>query len=368
MCFRHKLIQILAGVAFAAAACSPACANTRVALVIGNGAYQNATRLANPANDATDVAQMLRKLGFDVIDGRDLDQRAMVEKIRDFGRKLERADVALFFYAGHGLQVAGKNYLVPVDAKLERAGDLNFETIDLAQVQAQMAAENRVNLIFLDACRDNPLARTLARSMGSGTRAIAVTQGLASVQSTVGTMIAYATQPDDVALDGQGRNSPFTTALLKHAATPGLEISAVMKRVRVDVIASTHGKQVPWDHSSLTGDVMLVAHAAGSATAAVVAGPTEAERVWNAASKTTNPAVLEAFIARYSDSFYANLARARLEELKSQAVAALPAKPAVPGAKETEPRFVGPLPTRPLRAKDVFKSCHGCPEMVVVPS
>src|SRR5215470_718765 len=288
MSLRQRLIWILAVAAFAATVASPVWADTRVALVIGNGAYQNANKLANPANDAADVAQLLRQVGFDVIDGRDLDQRAMVEKIRDFGRKLEQADVALFFYAGHGLQVAGKNYLVPIDAKLERPGDLNFETIDLAQVQAQMAAENRVNLIFLDACRDNPLARTLARSMGGGTRAITVSQGLASVQSTVGTMIAYATQPDDVALDGQGRNSPFTTALLKHAATPGLEISAVMKRVRVDVIASTHGKQVPWDHSSLTGDVMLVAPAAGSATAAAVAGPTEAERVWSEVSKSKN--------------------------------------------------------------------------------
>jgi formylglycine-generating enzyme required for sulfatase activity len=368
MSLRQRLIRIFAGAMLAAAACSPACANTRVALVIGNGAYQNAAKLANPANDAGDVAQLLRRVGFDVIDGRDLDQRAMVEKIREFGRKLERADVALFFYAGHGLQVAGKNYLVPIDAKLERPGDLNFETIDLAQVQAQMAAENRVNLIFLDACRDNPLARTLARSMGGGTRAIAVSQGLASVQSTVGTMIAYATQPDDVALDGQGRNSPFTTALLKHAATPGLEISTVMKRVRVDVIATTRGKQVPWDHSSLTGDVVLVAPAAGPPPAAAVAGPGEAERVWAEVAKTTNPAVLEAFIARYGDSFHANLARARLDELKAQTVAALPPRPAMPGGKETEPRIVGTLPSaRPLRVKDVFKSCDACPEMVVVP-
>jgi formylglycine-generating enzyme required for sulfatase activity len=357
MGLRQRLIRIIAGAALAAAVCSPACADTRVALVIGNGAYQNANKLANPANDAADVAQMLRNVGFDVIDGRDLDQRAMVEKIRDFGRKLERADVALFFYAGHGLQVAGRNYLVPVDAKLERPGDLNFETIDLAQVQAQMAAENRVNLIFLDACRDNPLARSLARSMGGGTRAISVSQGLASVQSTVGTMIAYATQPDDVALDGQGRNSPFTTALLKHAATPGLEISTVMKRVRVDVIASTRGKQVPWDHSSLTGDVLLVAPAAGSAPAAAAPGPSEAERVWAEASKTKNPAVLEAFIARYGDSFYADLARARLEELRSQTLAALPA----PGRPTTSGG------TRPLRVKDVFQSCDVCPEMVVVP-
>jgi uncharacterized caspase-like protein len=191
-----------------------------------------------------------------VVEGRDLDKRGMEDKVREFSRKLDRATLALFFYAGHGLQVAGKNYLVPVDARLERPGDLAFDAMDVAQVLAQMEADQRVNLVFLDACRDNPLARTLARSLG--TRSASVGQGLASIQSAVGTMIAYATQPDNVALDGDGqRNSPFTTALLRHIATPGLDISTLMRRVRADVIAATHKKQVPWDHSSLVGDVVL---------------------------------------------------------------------------------------------------------------
>jgi len=203
----------------------------------------------------------LRNIGFDVIEGRDLERRAMEEKIREFGRRLDNADVALFFYAGHGLQVGGKNYLVPVDAKLERAGDLSFETLDVGLVLGQMEADKRVNLVFLDACRDNPLSRSLARALGA--RSAAVGQGLASIQSAVGTMIAYATQPDNVALDGDGRNSPFTTALLKHIATPGLEISSVMKRVRADVVAATRDRQIPWDHSSLIGDVVLVPTADG---------------------------------------------------------------------------------------------------------
>jgi tetratricopeptide (TPR) repeat protein len=227
----------------------------RVALVIGNSKYQHAVQLPNPSNDAADIAQALRKLRFDVIEGRDLDRHAMEDKIRAFGRKVEGADLALLFYAGHGMQVGGKNYLVPIDAKLERTGDLSLDTIELGQIIAQMEAEKRVNLIFLDACRDNPLARSLARSLG--TRSTAVGSGLAAIQSAVGTMIAYATQPDNVALDGDGRNSPFTAALLKHIATPRLEISALMKRVRADVIAATHEKQVPWDHSSLVGDVIL---------------------------------------------------------------------------------------------------------------
>jgi tetratricopeptide (TPR) repeat protein len=234
----------------------PTDSRRRVALVIGNGKYQFAAPLPNPPNDAADIAKALRKLGFDVVEGRDLDRRGMDDVIRQFGRKLDGAEIALFFYAGHGLQVNGKNYLVPVDAKLERPGDLALDAVDIGNVLAQMEAEKRVNLIFLDACRDNPLARSLARSLG--TRSSAVGQGLASIQSAIGTMIAYATQPDNVALDGEGRNSPFTAALLKHLVTPGLEIGTLMKRVRADVIAATREKQVPWDHSSLVGDVILV--------------------------------------------------------------------------------------------------------------
>jgi tetratricopeptide (TPR) repeat protein len=227
----------------------------KVALVIGNSAYKHAGTLPNPTNDARDLAAALRKLGFDVVEGRDLDRPGMDGAIRQFSRKLDGADLAIFFYAGHGMQVAGKNYLVPIDAKLERPGDLNFDTVDVALVLAQMESENRVNLIFLDACRDNPLARSLSRSMG--TRSSSVGNGLAQIQSAVGTMIAYATQPDNVALDGDGKNSPFTTALLKHIVTPGLDIGTVMRRVRTDVIAATKQKQVPWDHSSLTNDVIL---------------------------------------------------------------------------------------------------------------
>jgi tetratricopeptide (TPR) repeat protein len=234
----------------------PTDSRRRVALVIGNGKYQFAAPLVNPPNDAADIAQALRKLSFDVVEGRDLDRPGMDNAIRQFGRKLDGADIALFFYAGHGLQINGKNYLVPVDAKLERPGDLALDAVDIGNVLAQMEAEKRVNLVFLDACRDNPLARSLARSLG--TRSSAVGQGLASIQSAIGTMIAYATQPDNVALDGEGRNSPFTAALLKHIVTPGLEIGTLMKRVRADVIAATREKQVPWDHSSLIGDVILV--------------------------------------------------------------------------------------------------------------
>jgi tetratricopeptide (TPR) repeat protein len=228
----------------------------RVALVIGNAKYANVGELANPANDASDMADVLRKTGFEVVEGVNLDKRSMEDKVREFGRKLDGAALALFFYAGHGMQVAGKNYLLPVDTKLERPGDLNFEAMDVGLIVAQMESDQRVNLIFLDACRNNPLARSLARSLG--TRSATVGEGLAGIQGSVGTLIGYATQPDAVALDGDGRNSPFTGAMLRHLSTSGLEIGTLMRRVRVDVVKATHGKQVPWDHSSLMGDVVLV--------------------------------------------------------------------------------------------------------------
>ena len=176
----------------------------------------------------------------------------MIAKTREFSAKLDKAELALVFYAGHGVQVDGRNYLVPVDAKLEHAGDLDLDAVDLQT----MEAERRVNLVFLDACRDNPFTRSLARSLGS-TRSTAVAQGLAQVNSAAGTMIAFSTQPDNVAQDGQGRNSPFTAALLKYVKMPNLEVEQMMKQVRVEVMAATQEKQVPWGHSSLVGDVYL---------------------------------------------------------------------------------------------------------------
>jgi hypothetical protein len=236
---------------------SAAMAQERVALVIGNGEYQHSSRLANPRNDATDIAGALRDIGFDVIEGSDLDRRGMEQKIRAFSDKLETARLAVFFYAGHGLQVAGKNYLVPTDAKLSRPGDLSLDAIDIKVVLDQMESAQRINLVFLDACRDNPLSRRFAGRLGAA-RSQSVGQGLATISSAIGTMIAFATQPDAVALDGSGRNSPFSEALVKHIKTQGADISEVMRRVRRDVIQATGQAQVPWDHSSLTDTVVLV--------------------------------------------------------------------------------------------------------------
>jgi len=205
-------------------------------------------------NDATDMANALKKFGFEVILGLDLDRRSFDEKIRAFSKSLEDADTAALFYAGHGLQGAGHNYLIPVDAGLSSERDLDFETISLDFVLKQMEVgrEGKTNIVFLDACRDNPLSRNVARSMGA--RSASVGQALAEVQTGVGTFIAYSTQPGNVALDGAGRNSPFTAALSSRVQERGRNLTALMIEVRKDVLKATGGRQVPWDHSALTSD------------------------------------------------------------------------------------------------------------------
>lgn len=237
---------------------APGPSEKRVALVVGNARYRHATPLTNPTNDASDLAAALRSIGFEVVEGSDLDFQAFRGSIREFSQKLDGAAVALFFYAGHGLQVGGKNYLVPIDAKLENASDLELDAVNVETVTRAMEGEERVNLVLLDACRDNPFTRSLRRSLGVS-RSAAVGAGLAPIRTAGGTLVAFATDPDNVALDGEGaRNSPFTTALLKHIRQPGVEVEAMMKRVRREVIQATRGKQTPWSNSSLTKDVYLI--------------------------------------------------------------------------------------------------------------
>jgi uncharacterized caspase-like protein len=194
-------------------------ADKRVALVIGNSAYRHAGELANPRNDAADMAAVLKEVGFRVIEGLDLDKTAFDRKIRDFAVALAGTEVGLFFYAGHGLQVAGYNYLVPVDAELTTASAVEFEMVRLDLVHRIMEREAQTNVLFLDACRNNPLARNLARALG--TRSAEIGRGLAAVESGSGTLISFSTQPGNIALDGTGRNSPFAGSLVKQMKTSG---------------------------------------------------------------------------------------------------------------------------------------------------
>jgi uncharacterized caspase-like protein len=261
------------GLAMLLAGVLPAAAERRVALVVGNAAYKHTTPLANPANDARDMAKALEGTGFEVILALDAAKAEMDGALRAFADKLASADVALFFYAGHGLQVGGRNFLVPVEARLTRERDLEFEAVGLDFVLRQMEIdrEGKTTIVMLDACRDNPLSRNLARSMG--TRSASVGQGLAPAPAGVGTFIAYSTQPGNVALDGAGRNSPFTAALARHIGTAGRNLNATMIEVRKSVIEATGGRQVPWDHSALTGDFYFVPGEARQGTTAAAPAP-----------------------------------------------------------------------------------------------
>jgi hypothetical protein len=296
-----------------------ASADKRVALVVGNASYTSTTPLRTPVNDATDVATALERLGFDVVRGINLDYAAMRDKVKVFTERLSGAQVGLFYYGGHGLQVSGKNYLIPVDAKLNTASDLDFGAIDIDLVLRNMERETPTNIVFLDACRDNPLTANLARSMG--TRSGAVTRGLAPVEGGVGTLIAFATSPGHVALDGNGGHSPFAAALLKTIEQPGLPISDIMISVRQDVLRETGNQQVPWDHSSLTGQFYFVPPAAIAAeTAPRPAQPNFELAFWDSIKNEKNPRLFEAYLNRYPNGAFAEIARINLEGTKTAAL------------------------------------------------
>ena len=287
----------------------------RVALVIGNSAYHHARKLGNPRNDAADIGAALGKLGFQVIEGFDLDKAGLDAKIRAFTAALKGADVGLFFYAGHGLHVSGQNFLVPVDAELTAATALDLELVRLDLIHRTMERETPTNLLFFDACRDNPLSDNLARAMGG--RAAEIGRGLTAAQSGAGTLISFSTQPGKVALDGKGRNSPYSGALVRQLTSSKEDLAGMLMAVRNEVMKETSRKQVPWEHSALTGRFHFNAEGEKQAPApAPHLLAREAFEAWSATRDTSSIGVLDAFIARYRDTFYAALARARIEELR----------------------------------------------------
>lgn len=312
-------------------------AERRVALVIGNSAYTSTASLANPTNDAKALSEALERLGFEVLTGLDTDIHQMIGLVRDFSKALDGADVALFYYAGHGLQVDGNNYLAPIDADLDDRADLDFGTVKLSSILRQMNRHRTANLVFLDACRNNPLAKTLGRSMVSSGRSVNIGRGLARIEAGIGTLISYATQPGNIALDGSDGHSPFTKALLAHIETPGLDVGSLMIKVRQDVIRATEEKQVPWDHSSLTGqfyfkpgksnDTQQVAavnpaqtvdsttRSANESRTRAAATRLEAEQsamelsFWNTVKDSNDPDLLRTYVERFPEGVYADLAR-----------------------------------------------------------
>jgi len=217
----------------------------RVALVIGNAAYQKVPGLTNPQNDARDVAAVLAKLGAEVIYHANLDKVGMEKAIGAFGDRLKSGSTGIFYYAGHAMQVQGHNYLIPVDAAISAEQRVRLETVDIDVVLDQMAhAKARVSIVILDACRNNPFERKFRSSGG----------GLAQINAPEGTLIAYATAPGQVASDGEGQNGLYTAELIRFMQEPGRSVEEMFKRVRVAVSRRSNGEQVPWESSSLTGD------------------------------------------------------------------------------------------------------------------
>jgi hypothetical protein len=276
----------------------------RIALLIGNSAYREQP-LRNPVNDVRAMAGTLRELGFTVLAHENTGKRAMETAILDFGRRLAAGGVGLFYYAGHGLQVRGRNYLVPVDADIESEATTRIAAVDVDLLLEQMAeAKNRVNVVILDACRNNPFERRLRGA----------SRGLAAVDAARGTLIAYATAPGSVAADGEGANGLYTEELVKALRIPGLKVEEVFKQVRMAVTSRSKGAQTPWESSSLTGD-LVVNVTVNVATAAVPAPPSASDRealFWLSVKDSTDPAAFEAYLKQYPEGTFADLARQRL--------------------------------------------------------
>lgn len=277
----RTLIAAFAGLLFLMT--SGSWAETRVAFVLGNSSYRHIEPLKNPRNDALDLTVALEGLGFDVLMGSDYSQADTREAIEEFSEAAETADVALFFYAGHGFQINGQNYLVPTDARISSPEDLQNQTVPLARVVEALERSKGLKLVFLDACRDNPFGM-------AGAKLPEVGSGLARVGTSANFMFAYATQPDNVAYDGTGRNSFFTEALLNHIYTPGQDVSELMIAVRRDVLAATGGRQIPWDNSSLTRAFQFDRNPVTVS---------EETMLWQVAIEAKNDELMQLYIDRY---------------------------------------------------------------------
>jgi formylglycine-generating enzyme required for sulfatase activity len=323
----------------------------RVALVIGNASYKDAP-LRNPVNDANDVAATLKGLGFQVILRVNSNRRQMVEAVREFGTSIKRGGVGLFYYSGHGVQSRGKNFLLPVGAHVEGEGDLEFEEMDANMVLAQMdEAANRVNIVVLDACRDNPYTRSFRST----------NKGLAQMDSAKGSFLAYATSPGSVASDGDGRNGTDTKHLLNSLSQPDAKLEEVFKCVRLEVARETGNKQIPWDSSSLLGDFYFTApgtKVASQSNTVIEPQLTATQRedaFWEDAKSVGNKKAFEGYLSSYPSGRYVSLAKANIARISSVKIANAPAV-TVP-VTSPQARVPGA----------VFKDCDDCPEMVVIP-
>jgi hypothetical protein len=306
-------------------------AEKRVAFVVGNGTYKNVAALPNPPIDAKAMAGALRNIGFDVVEGTNLTRDKMTEKLLDFGKKAQGADVALFFYAGHGIAISGTNYLLPIDADIKSEMDVKLgAAINIDLTLDQTMSDAKVKLVFLDACRDNPFAAKIKSN--SATRSVSVQTGLAEMKSGEGTLIAFATGPGQTALDGkEGANSPFTRALLANVTQPGVEIQQAMTKVRAQVNEETNKGQLPWGHTNLIGAVYLNGAPAPAAPGAAAAAPVAIATApgsdvelefWRSIKDSNKPEELNAYLSSYPNGQFKSLALARIASLENNPSAA----------------------------------------------
>ena len=318
--FRTSAVALTALAGFVAASClgcSPALADKRVALIIGNSAYKSAPKLGNPVNDAILMGGMFRKAGFDTVDVRqDLNAPEMRKALREFGARARDADVAIVYYAGHGLEVDGTNYLIPIDAALETDTDVYDEALPIDRVLVSIEPAKQLRLVILDACRDNPFSKTMKRTVASR----AIGRGLAKVEPTSpNTMIAFAAKAGSTASDGDARNSPFAVALADHLPKPGLDLRKAFGFVRDDVLKATGYKQEPYVYGSLGGDDVPLVPAKPAAAAGPQANPQDGvRRDYELALQAGLREAWEAFLQTYPDGFYANLARVQLKKIAAE--------------------------------------------------
>jgi hypothetical protein len=351
LCAMGVALLVLAGAAHAA---------DRVALLIGNNQYTSSP-LRNAANDARDLGEALKELGFKVIVRENASRRDMIEAIREFGQALEGANTALFFYAGHAMQFKDRNYLVPIDAAMGSEEDVTFFSVEIGQVFDRMdRARTRFNFIILDACRDNPFASSFKLTSA----------GLAQMSAPSGTLIAYATAPGSVAADGFGRNGIYTKHILQNIRVPDLPVEIMFKRVREGVERETRRLQTPWDSSSLKGDFAF-----NTARAPAEAGGPSADATlnierefWISVRDSTRPADIQAYLDKYPGGNFAALARNRLDALLR------PAKPAVAEAapakaearRDPAPELTAAAPA--AKAKPQAAAQHSAPPPEPKPS
>jgi formylglycine-generating enzyme required for sulfatase activity/uncharacterized caspase-like protein len=362
-----RLVFVAVLLAMLASLSGDAAPENRVALVIGNSLYQHTQPLKNPVNDAASIATTLRRMEFDSVDLlSNLGKAQMEQALQAFSRKAAGADVALVYFAGHGMSIGGTNYLVPVDARLQAESDVDFEAVPLDLVLRAVERSRRLRVVLLDACRNNPLLANIK----SPTRSIQ--RGLSRVEAGKDTVVAFATKEGTTAEDGAGANSPFARALTRRLPEQR-DVRLVLGSVRDDVVRETGGRQNPYVDASLGGsdtflapaDARPVATAPGPAAPSPAAGVSAEEQeleAWKSLGTDPSKAELEAFLKAFPNGKYAGLARAKIKTIEERERAQ--ARPAVPAPSTTAPAETRPAP---VQAAGPGKDCAECPEMADVP-